>query len=430
MRAAIWRVLVAGGWMLCASATAAAQTAWPPSIAVFEPALSESPVPAVLPADVAVRSPDPALAPDKARFSGLWQGWACPRAQCDVRIAVEQVGEREATVVYAGANAWQGLITDRAVGEFEGGELRLRLRTGAKLLLRLREGSGDMEISLWRPDTQLLSFGVLTQKPLNPTYTRRVERVPTPWTEDGRPQTLEMVVYQPLGPGPYPTLVFNHGSTGTGDKPEWFLLTWTAPEVARYFVDKGWQVLFPQRRGRGQSDGLYDEGFERDRSRYACRPELAIPGLDRAVADLDVVMAHVRSRADVNPQRLLIGGVSRGGILSVAYAGAHPDWFRGVVNFVGGWVGDRCSQADAVNPVIFRRGAAFAQPTLWLYGDKDPFYALRHSRRNFDAFIEAGGRGAFESYAPPPGLDGHSIYLDRSLWAPAMERYLAQIAAP
>ena len=96
------------------------------------------------------------------RFSGLWQGWACPRAQCDVCIAVEQVGERAATVVYAGR------------------------------------------------------------------------------------QCLERI------------------------------------------------VLFAQGRGRGQSDGLYDEGFERDRSRYACRPELAIPGLDRPVADLDVVMTHVR----------------------------------------------------------------------------------------------------------------------------------------
>ena len=423
-RAAWW--WMAMGWALWVGA-ARAQTAWPDYMASLRPAISESPVAAVLPPDVALTPPDAALAQDKARWAGLWQGWACAGLQCDIRIAVEKVSDLSATVAYAGASAGQGLLTDRAEGEFVGDELWLRLRTGARLVLRMR-ASGDMEMSLWRPDTQLISAGLLSQKPLN--YTRAIERVPTSWVEQGKAQTLEMVVYRPLAPGPYPTLIFNHGSTGTGDKPEWFVHTWTSPDVARYFVDKGWQVLFPQRRGRGKSDGLYDEGFEIDRSRYSCRPELAIPGLERAMVDLDAVMAHVQSRGDADTRRLLIGGVSRGGILSVVYAGAHSASFRGVMNFVGGWVGDRCAHADEVNPVLFKRGAAFAQPTLWLYGDKDPFYSLRHSRKNFDAFVSAGGRGSFQTFDPPPGRNGHAIHLGRAQWEPAMERYLELISLP
>lgn len=45
-----------------------------------------------------------------------------------------------------------------------------------------------------------------------------------------------------------------------------------------------------------------------------------------AVAYLDVVMTHVRARDDVNRQGMLIGGLSRGGFLAMAYADAHPDW--------------------------------------------------------------------------------------------------------
>ena len=78
--------------------------------------------------------------------------------------------------------------------------------------------------------------------------------------------------------------------------------------------------------------------------------------------DLDAVMAHLRAQPDVDTGRLLIGGVSRGGILSVAYAGLRPGQFQGVLNFVGGWVGDRCFAADQVNPVAFRRGAAAGKP--------------------------------------------------------------------
>ena len=33
---------------------------------------------------------------------------------------------------------------------------------------------------------------------------------------DGGPVNLELRIYKPSGQGPFPTLVFNHGSTGTG----------------------------------------------------------------------------------------------------------------------------------------------------------------------------------------------------------------------
>ena len=133
--------------------------------------------------------------------------------------------------------------------------------------------------------------------------THSVERVPTPWTENGRPLTLELVVYRPLGVGPFPTLVFHHGSTGNGDDPALFRQTFTSETVAQAFADQGWMVLFPQRRGRGASDGVYDEGFEADRSRYSCRPALALAGLARALDDAEVVHQHVISRPDVDGAR-------------------------------------------------------------------------------------------------------------------------------
>ncbi|HYP69730.1 MAG TPA: alpha/beta hydrolase [Variovorax sp.] len=410
------------GWM----SVATAQTAWPAYMATLQPGPSESDVAAVLPADVKVLPPDAALAPAKARWSGIWNGWSCFARQCDIHIAVEQVSEARATLAYVGANALQGQITDRAEASFVGDELHAQLRTGNKLVLRLRD-SADMEMSLWNPEGKLLSAGVLTQKPLR--YERRVSRIPTPWVEDGKAQTLELVSYLPPGggKGPLPTLIFNHGSTGDGDKPEWFKHTATAPELAQYFVDRGWQVLMPQRRGRGKSDGLYDEGFERDRSRYACKAELSLPGVERAVADLDVVMAYVKTLPSVDSRHMMIGGISRGGVLSVVYAGTRPDTFEGVVNFVGGWVGGRCEDAERVNPVLFRRGAAFKGPQIWLYGDKDPFYSLSHSRKNFDAFVAAGGKGRFLTYPPPPGQIGHFISQSPALWSADMDSYLQEV---
>ena len=253
------------------------------------------------------------------------------------------------------------------------------------------------------------------------------EFISTSLMEGGKPVRLELLVRKPHGTGPFPTVVFNHGSTGRGDNPELFRRSWSAATVADFFVERGWMIVFPQRRGRGASDGRYDEGFEPDRSRYSCDPNRSLPGVDRAIEDLDAVMSHLRSRPDVLQTRVVLAGQSRGGILAIAYAGARPDAFVGVVNFVGGWMGDRCPNAAAINGATSKRGGKFPRATLWLYGDQDPYYSLAHSKGNFEAFLAAGGKGRFESYWVPGQNSGHSVLAFPGLWADTLTQYLASI---
>ena len=253
------------------------------------------------------------------------------------------------------------------------------------------------------------------------------EFIGTSLIEDGKPVQLELLVRRPDGPGPFPTVVFNHGSTGRGDTPESFRRSWWSPAASAYFVERGWMVVFPQRRGRGASDGRYDEGFETDRSRYSCLPALSLPGVERAIEDLDAVMSHLRSRRDVLHSRILLAGQSRGGILSIAYAGERPDAVVGVVNFVGGWMGDRCPNAVTINSGTFRRGGRFPRATLWLYGDQDPYYSLSHSKDNFTAFVAAGGKGQFLSYWVPGQNSGHALIAYPRLWTDDLTRYLMSI---
>jgi hypothetical protein len=66
--------------------------------------------------------------------------------------------------------------------------------------------------------------------------------------------------------------------------------------------------------------------------------------------------------------------------------------FLGVVNFVGGWIGDVCKEAAHVNRTGFVRGAAMPRPTLWLYGERDAYYSLDHSRSSFESFSLRAGR--------------------------------------
>ena len=44
-------------------------------------------------------------------------------------------------------------------------------------------------------------------------------QVPTPFVEAGQAVTLELVYHKPAGHGPFPTLLFTHGSTNNGSDP-------------------------------------------------------------------------------------------------------------------------------------------------------------------------------------------------------------------
>ena len=73
----------------------------------------------------------------------------------------------------------------------------------------------------------------------------------------------------------------------------------------------------------------------------------------------------------VDSKRVIIGGQSRGGILSVIYAGQHPEQVKGVINFVGGWLGYTIIAKPSARSI---RSFSNVVPTtlresIWLYGD-------------------------------------------------------------
>jgi len=233
---------------------------------------------------------------------------------------------------------------------------------------------------------------------------------------DGTTLKLSTVTYKPAGDGPFPTLIFHHGS---GD----FAHPYDPHAIAQWFVGRGWAVIAPSRRGRGGSEGLNEEGAD-------CSVASAVEGADRALGEIEAVSLALVSQPFVDRRRIAVGGESRGGVLSVAWSGKHPA-VRAVVNFVGGWKGSRtCLHAAAINQTLLKRGVPWRQPSLWLYGDNDIFYPLEHSRANFDAFLAAGGKGVWHDYKPPDRLDGHQIVLVPWLWAADMEAYLADRGLP
>jgi hypothetical protein len=126
---------------------------------------------------------------------------------------------------------------------------------------------------------------------------------------------------------------------------------------------------------------VYAEGRASDGSGYSAHPEVSLPGVERAMADIDSAVTWLKSRSDV----------------------------------------------DQVNVPTLRRGAAFKNPSFWLYANQDPYYRANHSRKNFDSFTAAGGIGSFKPIPVQPKQNGHFIASEPGLWGEKLDQYLATL---
>jgi dienelactone hydrolase len=380
-----------------------------------------------LPSDAAVATASPSTAVQR-QWSGVWVGaWGGTLKHILLIEAVAEDGA--ARVVYAvgdgsGVQRWRrldGIASERSL-KVQGTSFSAtyELTDGGWLKARYQRGDSVSRASMMRAD-----FASLIKPDAVVAWTRaKSEFLETGLIEEGRPVRLEAVIFKPDGAGPFPLAVINHGSTGGGRDPAVARQTWFAADLADFLNARGWMVAFPQRRGRGKSDGLYDEGFSEDRKLgYACDTERSLRGADRALSDIDAAIAALRRRQDVAPTPVLLGGQSRGGVLSVAYAGLHPAQIFGVINFVGGWLAENCPNASAVNQALFDRGAHYGRPTIWLYGQGDRFYSIAHSRSNFAAFEKAGGQGSLFGFGGPSN-PGRMVFRDPDLWSGPIGKYL------
>lgn len=236
-----------------------------------------------------------------------------------------------------------------------------------------------------------------------------------------RELSLEAFLYRPASTGPLPVLVFNHGSTGAGRVSPSDTQNYRYPEVARFFVERGWAVLIPMRRGRGGSGGEYLE-------RYDCDRAILTAGVERAVEDLDAVLAFVAAQPWADSTRLLLGGMSRGGLLAVVYPSRRAVAARGVVSFAGGWTVERCDGRTRFNEETFREAGRTARlPMLWMYSENDRNYGPASVRAYHQGFVRAGGTATLEMF-PPIGRDGHILLPGEvRAWGTAVSEFLTRL---
>jgi dienelactone hydrolase len=135
---------------------------------------------------------------------------------------------------------------------------------------------------------------------------------------------LKGFVWKPSGDGPFPALLWNHGSEK---------LPGSVDSVAPYFVNKGYVFFVPHRRGQGRSPGPYimDElnmaGSKLSGERGRREIELHETHLEDQLAALK----YLQALAYVDKNRIAVMGFSFGGIQTMLAVERGPG-YRVAVN--------------------------------------------------------------------------------------------------
>jgi carboxymethylenebutenolidase len=133
--------------------------------------------------------------------------------------------------------------------------------------------------------------------------------------------TLAGYMYQPPGRGPFPAVLWNHGSEpDPGGGPQF-------DSVAAVFVPAGFVVFAPMRRGHSDSQGEYiRESIQQESSRHgqAAGLRLGVHLLETSQVDDQLAgLAFLKRQAFVDTTRLVVSGCSFGGIQTIFGAVRH-----------------------------------------------------------------------------------------------------------
>ena len=124
--------------------------------------------------------------------------------------------------------------------------------------------------------------------------------------------TLAGYLFKPEGPGPFPAVLWNHGSEpNPGGGPQF-------DSVAAIFVPAGYAVFAPMRRGHSDSQGEYivdSTNAETKRHGFVASRALAAHLLETEQLDDQLAgLTFLKQQAFVDTTRLIVAGCSYGGI--------------------------------------------------------------------------------------------------------------------
>jgi dipeptidyl aminopeptidase/acylaminoacyl peptidase len=227
--------------------------------------------------------------------------------------------------------------------------------------------------------------------------------------------TLGGELFKPPGNGPFPAILYNHGSAPG------MLNSQASKVIGPLFTNKGWIFFMPYRRGQGLSAeaGPYiGDEIAAARRRGGVSQGAAIMTKLLSTDHLQDQLAALqwlRSQSFVQSSRVAVVGNSFGGIESVL--GAAKESYCATVDASG--AAETWKEAPGLQQLMKEAVRASKSPIFFYQAQND--FDLTPSRVLYAEMKEAGRKAEIKIY-PPFGTsheEGHSFaYLGSTTWFP------------
>jgi carboxymethylenebutenolidase len=233
--------------------------------------------------------------------------------------------------------------------------------------------------------------------------------------------TLHGVLYKPKGKGPFPAVVYNHGSAPGMLSKEAF------ETLGPVFASHGWLFFGPYRRGQGLSAsvGPYigDQIAAAEKTggiRAGAATMVRLLKTDH-LNDQLAALAWLRTQSFVRPDRIAVAGTSFGGIEAVL--GAQRASYCAAVDSSG--AAESWAEAPELQTLMTRAVRDSRAPIFFFQAEND--YDLSPSRTLSAAMKNAGKEYEIKIYPPfgKTAQDGHSFgYFGSAVWGVDVFRFL------
>ena len=244
-------------------------------------------------------------------------------------------------------------------------------------------------------------------------------------------------VVRPVGDGPFPLAIMNHGVSLDPVQRSFFPLV-EFRDAAMWFARRGYMVVAPSGPGYGAAAldipeaGIFTVFFSKVGK--CTNPNFRSAGLAAAKLNLWIIEYMERLKRIV-PDNVIVVGQSAGGWGSIALSSVNPPQVKAIITFAAGRGGrvdgkpnNNCAP-DRLVEATGEFGRTSRVPMLWMYIENDTYFGPELSKRMHAAFTAGGGNAQYHLF-PPHGSDGH-FFVDAAdavpIWSPLVGAFLDKI---
>jgi dienelactone hydrolase len=225
---------------------------------------------------------------------------------------------------------------------------------------------------------------------------------------------LRALVGRPDGPGPFPAYISNHGSMTAQEASRPPRTQITKGSLPDTLARRGFVVLVLARRGYMGSEGTattYSQshgsgGYSGRRASDVMR------GAEEEAGDVVAALEYLQTLPSVDPDRIGVGGVSLGGLVSIM-AASRDARFKAVISMAGGYRQSGQGGVDEAWPLVqgvWKNGAQKIRAPVLILWSKNDMTLHEDEGHQLEGELKRAGKSVEMKVYPAFRDNGHFLF--------------------